>query len=344
MTTRSKLRTRASAILEAQQTVLVVLILGLSVYLSLATSTFLTVGEFKAISLGLAIDTILVVGMTFVIIGGGFDLSVGSILGLSAVTVGLAIQHGAPWPVAAFIALCAGLLAGAVNGLLIAYVGVSALIATLGTLYAFHGLALVITSATTLNLPNNPLVTFFGQGGVLGVPVPVLFAAATVAIGAVMLRYSRHARYVCFVGSNSNAAGLAGLPVKRTIFATYVVMGGLAGIAGILSIGRVGNASADLGRGVELAVITAVILGGARLGGGEGSVVGSTLAVVFLALIATAQILLLVPVFWQELTVGTVLVIAVVFNLLKIRLRERTAIRHALHTDGTTPPRQIEAP
>lgn len=317
--------------LEVRQGALLLLILLLGLILALNTEAFLTPSNLRVLVLGMAVDAVLVVGMTYVIIGGGFDLSIGAMLALAAVTFGLVQGAGMPWQVAALASLGMALAAGAVNGLLIAVLRVNALIATLGTLYIFRGFALVLASGKTVAAGENPIVTFLGQGVILGVPVPVIVAAIVVAVGWFMLRWARSSRQIFFVGSNREAARLAGMRVDRITLTSYAVMGLLAGIAALLTMGRVTSADANVASGRELRVITAVILGGASLRGGEGSIVGSVLALLLLAMLTNALILLQVPVFWQQLTVGLVLIVAVVVNLWRQRLREQLAIRAALH-------------
>jgi ribose transport system permease protein len=322
----------ASQIFEARQAALAFLILILGIGLTFASEQFLTFGNLRALALGTAIDAVLVIGQTFVIIGAGFDLSIGATLALSAVSVGLLAQAGAPWYLAGSAGLAAGAVAGAVNGFLIARVKVNPLITTLGTLFVFRGVALVISSGLTVSAGQSPLVDFVGQGLVFSIPVPVFISAGVVALSWVLLRWFRFPRQIFYVGSNPEAARLSGIHVDRVVFTSYVVMGVLAGLAGILTIARLSNADANVGTGRELEVITAAILGGASLRGGEGSIVGSVLALFLLALVTNALILLNIPVFWQQLTVGVVLILAVVVNLWRLRIRDQLAIRSAYET------------
>lgn len=331
-----KPRRLVDRLLSNRQTSLAVLTLGLAIVMTVLSPAFATLGNLRVVALGIAIDAVMVVGMTLVIIGGGFDLSVGAILALSAVAVGLAAEAGLPWPVAALAALAVGACAGLVNGILIGRIGVNALIATLGTLYVFRGVALVITEGRTVSAGGSELVTVLGQGDLVGVPIPVVVAAIVIAAGLLAVHQLRAARDLFYVGSNRTAARLAGINVTRTTVLSYVVMGLLAGVAGLLAIARVGNASPTVGGGRELAVITAVILGGASLRGGEGSIGGSILALILLALVNNALILLAVPVFYQQLSVGLVLILAVVLNLWRLKVRDDRAIQAALQA----PPKQ----
>lgn len=331
----TRMRSFGSDLLAARQSALVLMIVLLGGFLALNTEAFLTPSNLRVLVLGMAVDAVLVVGMTYVIIGGGFDLSIGAILALTAVSFGILQGNELPWELAAFLALGVSVAAGLVNGVLIAVLGVNALIATLGTLYIFRGLALVIADGKTVPAGDNPIVTFVGQGVLEGIPVPVIVAAIVVVVGWVLLRWERGARQIFFVGSNREAARLAGMRVDRIVLTSYVVMGFLAGIAALLTMGRVTSADANVATGRELRVITAVVLGGASLRGGEGSIVGSVLALLFLAILTNALILLEIPVFWQQLTVGVVLIVAVVANLWRQGLRERLAIRAALKGNPT---------
>jgi ribose transport system permease protein len=319
----------AEQVFEARQAALAFLIVTLGIGLTLASEQFLTFGNLRALALGTAIDAVLVVGQTYVIIGAGFDLSIGATLALSAVTVGLLAQAGLPWYVAGVAGLMAGTVAGAINGFLIARIKVNPLITTLGTLFVFRGVALVISSGVTVSAGQSPLVDFVGQGHLLSIPVPVFISAGVVALSWALLRWFRFPHQIFYVGSNPEAARLSGIHVDRVVFTSYVVMGLLAGLAGILTIARLSNADANVGTGRELAVITAAILGGASLRGGEGSIIGSVLALLLLALVTNALILLNIPVFWQQLTVGVVLILAVVVNLWRLRIRDQLAIRSA---------------
>jgi ribose transport system permease protein len=325
-----RVRAAGNQVLAARQGALLALVLLLGALLTVETQAFLTPSNLRVLVLGMAVDAVLVVGMTYVIIGGGFDLSIGAILALSAVAFGLLQAAGIPWEIAALLALLVSVGAGLVNGVLIAVLRVNALIATLGTLYIFRGVALVIASGQTVPAGDNPIVTVLGQGVLGGIPVPVIVASVVVVVGWLMLRWGRDARQIFFVGSNREAARLAGMRVDRIVLTSYVVMGLLAGIAALLTMGRVTSADANVATGRELRVITAVVLGGASLRGGEGSIVGSILALLFLAILTNALILLEIPVFWQQLTVGVVLIVAVVANLWRQALRDRLAVRAAL--------------
>jgi ribose transport system permease protein len=300
------------------------------ILLSITTDTFLTNANLSSVALGAALDLILVAGQTIVIIAGGFDLSIGSTVGLSAVTIGLLMTGGTAWWLAALAGIATGFGVGIVNGLLVAGVGINPLIATLGTLFAIQGIALVATNSET-QLVAGPIVDSIGQATWLGVPAPAWIGIATVLAAAALMRWWRFGREVFLVGGNPEAARLVGVGVARVRFATYVLMGSLAGFAGAIAIGRVGTANADTGANEELNVIAAAVIGGAALSGGEGSVIGAAIGVFLIGMVEDAVVLLNVSVFWQQLVVGVMLIVAVAANVVTTKVRDKISVRAALN-------------
>ncbi len=317
------------AALRNRQGALIGLLLIACVALSLGTSTFLTTANLRTVALGGAIDLVLVAGQAMVIIAGGFDLSIGSVMGLSAVIIGLLMADGITWWLATIVAVVVAGLCGTLNGILIAWVGVNPLIATLGTLFAYQGIALVVTQSATV-FASGTLVNVYGQGIYGGVPTPVWIALVIIIVAAAVMRWFRFGREIFFVGGNADAARLAGIAVQRVRLMTYIVMGCLAGLAGALALGRVGTANADTGANEELNVIAAAVIGGASLAGGEGSIVGAALGVLLIQVVEDAVVLLNVSVFWQQLVVGVVLVVAVALNVVTAKVRDRLSVRAAL--------------
>jgi len=332
------------AVLRNRQASLVGLLILAAVLLSVTTSTFLTTANIRSVALGAAIDLVLVAGQTVVIIAGGFDLSIGSTIGLCAVIIGLLAGDGMVWWQATLIAIAVGAACGLFNGVLVTKVGVNPLIATLGSLFVFSGIALVLTQSAT-EVISGPLVDSVGQANYLGVPAPVWIALVVIAIVAAVMRWWRFGREVYFVGSNSEAAQLVGVRVDRVRIISYVLMGVLAGIAGALALGRVGTANADTGANEELTVIAAAVLGGASLAGGEGSIIGAALGVFLIQVVEDAVVLLNVAVFWQQLVVGVVLIVAVAVNVLTLKVRDRIGIRSALsQIRGVRGEQSVEVP
>lgn len=275
----------------------------------------------EAILIALSVEATIAIGMVILIISGGLDLSVGSTLALSGVVAGLAMtEFGVPVPAAILLGLALALLIGLFNGLLIAKLKINPFITTLGTMIAVRGLVLVLASGrAVLNLPDS--FNQIGQGRLFGVQYPIFAVLVLVVVGDLLLRNMRFFRQNYYIGGNERAARLSGINVDRVKIFNYCLVAGLAGVAGILLTARFGSASVTVGSGVELRVITAAIIGGASLNGGEGSVLGAFLGALFMAMLANALNLLGVDVYWQNLITGMFLILAVVFDVINERRR-----------------------
>jgi ribose transport system permease protein len=220
-----------------------------------------------------------------------------------------------PIPLAILITLVLGLVIGAGNGALVAFLNVNPLIATLGTMSVARGLALVMTEGYNVSsLPDG--FTQLGQEGPLQLPWMVWITAVLIIAGDLALRRTRFLRQVYYIGGNERAAQLSGIPVHRMRVFTYMLSGLLASLAGILLAARLSTAVPTAGQGLELQVIAAAIIGGASLAGGEGTVLGAVLGVVFLSLISNALTILSVSVFWQIVVTGVILIAAVSIDML----------------------------
>jgi ribose/xylose/arabinose/galactoside ABC-type transport system permease subunit len=281
---------------------------------------------------------LIALGMTFVIMTGGIDLSVGGIAALASVVVSLTSGHGFFY--ALFAAVIVGTLVGIVNGFIVAWMGIAPFITTLATLYMVRGLALKISNDQDI-LPLNQksdFVTMAGTtvgNGILSYPLPFTIPLLLIAflIGIVVLRYTRFGRYVLAIGGNPEAAQLMGLPVKRTVFLVYTLSGALAGLAGVLLAINLNGGSATEGMGWELIAIAAVVVGGTLLTGGVGSVFGSLVGALLLGTIVEILQLennytldhgggLYLNSFWQDVIRGIFLLIVV---LLQSRLQRQRA-------------------
>jgi ribose transport system permease protein len=282
--------------------------------------SFFSVGNLRAILNNLAVDGILAVGMMLLMISGVFDLSVGSMMSLAGVVTGWLLAK-AGWPVGSAVAAGLGVavLGGLVNGLLVARVKVNALITTLGTLGIFQGLAILIAGPSIGNLPAS--FARFGQSELLGVQRPVLGMLALAVAFHLLLTHSRFFRQYYYVGSNPRAARLSGINVERLQILGFTLMGLIAGVAGLCFAARVGASVSNAGVGAELRVITAVILGGASLTGGKGSIPGALIGVVFMALVNNVLIIARVSSYWQGIMVGVILVLAVALDSYRSRGR-----------------------
>ncbi len=313
------LRRRGLALQELR---ILAVVVAVGVLLRLTTPAFLTESNLTAVAIGSATDSIIAIAMTIVLIGGGFDLSVGAALALSGIVLSLLVQDGLGIPLAVAATLALGVLIGLINGVIITKVRVNPLITTLGMMSIASSVALILSGgAPSAGLPNELL--FLGQGYIAGLPVSVLITVLLVVVGDVLLRRARWLRLVYYVGGNERAAALSGIPVDRVRIASYILTGVAACFAGIVSTSRLGSAFPQAGAGTELRVIAACVIGGCSLAGGEGSIVGSLLGVILLALINNGLVLLNVSIYWQGVVSGLVLIAAVAFDVLSRRSRRR---------------------
>lgn len=294
---------------------ILLIVVGLSAAVTTASSVFLSYQNIIALMLGLSVEVIIAVGMANLMVSGGFDMSVGSILAFSGVCAGLAIQAGVPPFAAVLIGMLIGGAAGLFNGFIISVVGINAFVTTLASLSLFRGLTLIVTrgqNITSLGVDFNAI----GQGKFLGIQAPIWYAVILVIIGDILMRHSRFFRQNYYIGGNEKAAKLSGINVVKIKILNYIIVGVLAGFAGVVATARMGTASVQQGTGLELRVITAVIIGGASLQGGEGSVLGAFLGSLLMALITNALTLLGVDIYWQTFVVGGTLLVAVLIDQL----------------------------
>ena len=279
-------------------------------------NNFPTHYNMAAVLLNAAQNAILVTGMMVLMISGAFDLSIGSILALSGVWAGVAVGWwGWPAPAGIVVGVAVGSLAGLVNGLIITRIGINTLITTLATLTIFRGLT-YLTAGTGVT-PIGDAFKRYGQTMVFGLQSPFWVMLVIVACGAWLVANTRFFRQYYFIGGNARAAKLSGIPVRRLTLIGFVMMGALAGLAGVLGASRLNSAVVSAGVGVELSVITATVLGGASLSGGEGTVIGGVLGVLFIALVQNAMIINGIGVFWQNIIVGLVLLLGVSLDRFK---------------------------
>jgi len=298
-------------LLQQREITIALTVLVIIIFLSLVSENFLTKANMIALVLGLSFNAIVAVGMTVLLVSGGFDLSVGATLALAGAVAGYAmIFWDVSVPVAILLALLASILVGLTNGLLVAKVKVNPLIATLGMMSVVRGIVLLLTAG--FGIPNLPeSFNQMAQDKLFGIQFPVYIMIVCVIIGDTLLRRSRYFRQSYFVGGNEKSARLSGIRVSRVQIVNYIIAAVMAGFAGLLLAGRFGTASVSAGVGVELQVISAVVIGGASLAGGEGTIIGSLFGVTLMALISNGLNLLGINVYWQTIIIGAVLVIAV---------------------------------
>jgi len=299
---------------------LVVVLLIFSLFMTIVSDVFLTKANIEAILLSLSVEATIAVGMVVLLISGGLDLSVGSTLAFTGVVTGLALTSlKLSVPISILFGLVAALGVGLANGLLVAKLKINPFIVTLGMMMTVRGLLLVFAQGrAVLNLPDS--FTIIGQGRLFGVQYPIYVMLFLVIVGDILMRNSRFFRQSYYIGGNERAARLSGINVDLVKIFNYCLVAFLAGVAGIMITARFGSSSLTVGSGgVELRVITATIIGGASLSGGEGSVFGAFLGALFMGVLANALNLLGVDVYWQNLVTGLILIIAVVVDVVNER-------------------------
>ena len=305
---------RVGFILRARELGIVLALAALIVVTAVANPRFLSGQSIRDLVLAAAITIVLAVGQSVVVITRNIDLSVGSVLGLSAFAVGSLLQAAPGVPVV--IALLAGLAFGAVcgllNGVLVRFGNVPALVVTLGTLYVFRGIGFFWAGGQQINADELPPgFLSFGTATVLGVPWLILIALVVVVVAGIFLRTYRSGRELYAMGSNPEAARLAGIPVGRRTLAAFVVSGALAGLAGVLFAARFGTIDAAAGTGYELNVVAAVVVGGVAVFGGSGTVWGAAIGALLLTTIGSALPVLGIDQFWQQAIVGALILLAI---------------------------------
>jgi ribose transport system permease protein len=282
---------------------------------SAANPYFFSVLNMESIGYGILSVGIISVGMMIVMIGNGFDLSVGSILAFSGVILSKMMESGTPIGFAIMVALILGACIGCINGLLITHVGINPFIATLGTMSMVRGLALAVTQGMPIyGLPRAFAV--IGSGRLLGAPIPILLMVGLVVLADQFMRRTTWGRLVYYVGGNIEAAELSGIHVKNVRIATYMMTGIMASVAGIVLTSRMMSMMATAGTGVELKAIAACIIGGAALGGGEGTVLGALMGTLLVGLIDNILILSNVSTYWQLFSSGLILVVVVSLDMI----------------------------
>ena len=297
------------------QFTLLFIFLGVFVLLSLLAPNFFTVANQLNILRQAAPTLIVAVGMTLVITTGGIDLSVGSLLALVAVLAAMSL--GAAWPVwlAVLVMLALGLGVGFVNGYFTAYQSIPAFIVTLATLSIVRGLAQLLTQGYSLPIDPDSAFLELGRGRIGAIPIPVIIALIAVVSGYVLLNQTRFGTYVTGIGSNEEGVRRAGVNVRQVKTIVYMLSGLLVAVGGMVTAARLASGSSYTGVAFELQVIAAVIVGGTNLFGGEGRMSGTVLGTLLLAMIGNGLILMKISPFYQQIIEGTIILLAIWFNL-----------------------------
>lgn len=288
-------------------------LLVIVVVFSILSPNFLTEQNILNILQQSSINACVALGMTLVIIAGGIDLSVGPTAAIAAVAVAVLMAAGVPIALAIPIALLLGMAAGAFNGMLVAYGGLQPFIVTLGTLSLYRALSLIYTGGNPIfGIP--PEFRALTNSSIFGIPNPVVFVAVLAAFVWVLLNKTPLGEYFLAVGGNQEASRIAGVPVAMTKIASYVISGGLASVAGLILVGRLGAADPTLGNLWELDAIAAAAIGGASLMGGKGSIVGTLLGAIILGSLRNGLTLMNVQAFYQLLATGIIILVAMLID------------------------------
>jgi ribose/xylose/arabinose/galactoside ABC-type transport system permease subunit len=308
----------------SREATILAIILALCAGLSAGSRFFLNPANFESLQATLTPNAIIATGMMILLISGVFDLSVGSVMGLSGAVTAIVLSRGVPVAAAVCIGFGVGLSFGVANGLLVAQVGVNPLIATMGTLYIGRGLITSMLSGTfrTIKIDDAAFLTL-GQGKTFGVYNMFWIMAAIVAVSQFVVTRTYFGRRLYYVGGNAEAARVVGIKVKRIRVAAFALSGFLSALAGILYTSRLGNSAFYLGLNVELQVIISCLIGGAAVSGGRGTVVGGLLGVVFMAVVVSVFNILEVSMFWQNIVIGTILIGIVSADAYSVRRRKR---------------------
>jgi len=335
--TRRAFRSVARAVLALLRARAFLVLAALLVLFSALAPEFLTTNNLSILTKHVAITALLAIGMTFVVLTGGIDLSVGSIAGLGGMVAGYLLTQGivvggsAHFPLVAIVILlsiCVCLVVGALNGWLVARAGVAPFIATLGTLYIARGAALLISNGKTfpdLGAAEHGDAAFpaFGQSFILHVPSPVWMMAVLFVVAWIVAVKTPFGRHVYAVGGNERAARLAGIRVPGVKLATYVFSAFCAALVGLIIASQLEAAHPATGESFELNAIAAVVLGGTSLMGGRGSVTGSLIGAFVIGVLADGLVMLGVSEFWQMVIKGVVIVLAVGLDQAQVRLQSK---------------------
>lgn len=301
---------------------LVIILIILSFFIQLRNHTFLTISNLNDLVTNAVMLSILAIGMMFVLLIGGIDISIGSTIALSGMSVALLLKAnpGIPTPVAFLLGILIGTLCGLLIGLIITKGKVIPIIATLGFMNAYRGATYLIANnqwVSAYQLPNG--LKAFATGKFLGINNMIVVAILIYIIFAYMVTYTRTGRRIYAVGSNVEAAEISGIDITRIKILVYSIMGGLSGLVSILWLSKYASAQGDAAMGIEMDVIAACVIGGVSLSGGKGTVLGVLLGTITLGILNNALPLINVSPFWQDAIKGVVIITAIILNVITQR-------------------------
>lgn len=303
----------------SELTTLIALV-GLMIVITIINPSFLTTNNLLNLLLQVTANGFIAFGMTFVILTGGIDLSVGSSLALSSALAAGLIGGGLPVPVAIVLAICLGGLFGMLNGLLIAYGKLAPFIVTLATMTIFRGATLVYTNGNpvTKGLSDSFLFQFLGQGYIVGIPFPVILMFLVFVILAILLHKTAFGKAVYALGGNEKAAYISGIKLNKVKIIIYTISGMMASLSGLIITSRLSSAQPTAGASYEMDAIAAAVLGGTSLSGGKGRIWGTLIGALIIGVLNNGLNIIGVSAFWQQVVKGIVILIAVLLDRFKV--------------------------
>ncbi|CAN7639012.1 ABC transporter permease [Pararhizobium sp. LjRoot235] len=319
-TIKQKQQNWLGAMLGSQTIWILLSVILACIFLSFATDSFATAKNLYNITRNVTFVAIIALGMTIVIITGGIDLSVGSVLCLCSMVLAVVMHAGYSIEVGIAASIGTALVVGAFNGVLIAYLGFPPFVVTLGMLSIARSLAMVASNNTVVfqfGPDHDKLLALGGGAWFFGIANPVLYMIVLALLTGFVLRWTRFGRYVFAIGGNEHAATLTGVPVQRIKVAVYMISALSAGVAGIIQTGWLGAVTTNIGAGMELQVIAAAVIGGANLAGGVGTAFGALIGAALIEVIRNSLGLLGINAFWQGTFIGGAIVLAVLFDRIR---------------------------
>lgn len=301
-------------IFQIREIVILLFVLVLAGFMALKHPQFLTVANARIIGNYMATDMIMGAFLTISLIAGNTDFSIGSNMGCSAFVCGLMLNSGWSIPISILGGLLTGCCIGALNGFIINNLKILPMIATMGTWMAFKGVGLMIINSRALSNFPVEFKSIVQDGDVLGIPILIIVMLIVTIISSLLLKYVSFFHQAYFIGSNKESAQLSGINVKKFVYVLYILIGFFSALAGILSISRYGSAPASLGQGVEFRVISALLIGGVSLNGGEGTIAGTFLGILLMALISNALTLFAIDANLQNVLIGAIMIISVAID------------------------------
>ncbi|MFT4106664.1 MAG: ABC transporter permease [Lacrimispora sp.] len=323
---KKNIKAKLGRFMQKQESSIVIATVLYVLFVTCVNPTFLSTGNIFNVLRSTGFTLITVIGMALVLITGGLDLSVGSVLALGGVITGMLCKAGVPVLPAIVAGVLVGALIGSINGMIIVKAGIPPLIVTLGMQYAARGLVSVLTQGVPIYPLPDGLVNI-EKTRIFNIPMVVIVAISLAVIVHIILSRAPFGRTIYALGGNEEAARISGINTKRTKFSVYVITSTLAALAGVFMAARLGSAEAAAGSGYELTVICGAIIGGISTFGGMGSIIGASIGALFMEILTNSLTLMRVSVYWQNLVVGVILVLAVLLDQYKRQLILKNSIK-----------------